>query len=654
MFYAKKTFNIKSFLNKFQKQFYVSKNNKSVESRIGIKALLDEKKSKKKEIKKMQKKYNFSKPLVSQIDIFKPLSIPDLCVKLGIPPLDLVKNFPNLNPKGILTIQEIEDLCLDLDVIAITQTLKDINIYPFKDREENDAPQRPPIVTIMGHVDHGKTTLLDKLRNSNVAEHEFGGITQHIGAFEVQVPTYKQLITFIDTPGHAAFKKMRKAGAQTTDIVVLVVAADDGIMPQTIEAIEQAKEAGVKIIVAINKIDKIKFQNTVLNIEKELQTKDIVTENMGGDVPVVQVSALKGINIEKLLEEIILQGELLELKAKQNCRAEAVVIESSLNQGTGKTVSCVIKRGILKVGMWVICGTNYGKIRSIHDSFQNSIKEALPSKPVQISGLNGIPNSSEYILQVDSEEEAKKILEYRLKKKEIEDAEKSVNLDTNTPTIEIPILSVLLKADVQGTLDAIQNMFSKISTKEVKVDIIKQDVGKLTEGDIEFAKTTKSVVITMNSPCNHYILQEAKRKNVKISQFKIIYELVDHVLTELSKLLPVEYTETQIGEAEVLSVFEITNSQKEKIKVAGCIVNKGKISKSATFFNVIRWDTPLYKELKLNSLKQYKNEVESISERQEFGIILEDYDDVKVGDIISAITKQKIEKRITLGEYSRY
>jgi translation initiation factor IF-2 len=509
-----------------------------------------------------------------------------------------------------------------------------------------DAPEtlkpRPPVVTIMGHVDHGKTSLLDAIRQANVASGEAGGITQHIGAYQVKTQA-GETITFIDTPGHEAFTAMRARGAKVTDIVVLVVAADDGVMPQTVEAINHARAAGVPIIVAINKIDKPDADPN--RVRTELLQHEIVVESMSGEVLEVEVSALKRMNLDKLLEAISLQAELLELKANPDRSAEGFVIEAKLERGRGPVGTLLVQRGTLRVGDIVVAGTSWGRVRALINDKGENVKEAGPSVPVEVLGFDSAPEAGDQFAVVENEARARELTEYRIRKRretlgsvgtartleqmmqQLKDAEKK----------EFPLV---IKGDVQGSVEAIAGSLKKISTDEVEARIIHAGVGGITESDVALAQTAGAVIIGFNVRANAQARAAAEREGVEIRYYNIIYDLVDDVKAAMSGLLAPTVREVFLGNAEVLEVFNITKVG----KVAGCRVTEGKVERGAKV-RLIR-DNVVVHEGTLVSLKRFKDEVKEVPAGQECGMAFANYQDIRVGDVVECYNVETIKRTL--------
>jgi translation initiation factor IF-2 len=508
--------------------------------------------------------------------------------------------------------------------------------------EEGALSPRAPVVTVMGHVDHGKTSLLDALRKTDVAAGEAGGITQHIGAYQIALES-GQKITFLDTPGHAAFTAMRARGARVTDIVVLVVAADDGVMPQTVEAIAHARAARVPIIVAINKIDKGDANPT--RVKTELLQHEIQVEDMGGEVQAVEVSALKGIGLDKLEEAILLQAEILDLKANAERGAEGAVIEAKLDKGRGPVATVLVQRGSLKVGDIVVAGAEWGKVRLLQNDRGETVRSAGPSEPVEVLGLSAPPEAGDEMVVVDSEGRAREVVEYRARKRrEARQATSSrQTLDQLLKTREAgekKLLPLVLKADVQGSAEAIQGALAKLDTGEVGVQILQAGVGGITESDIILAHASGAGVIGFNVRANAQARERAKRDGVEIRYYAIIYNVLDDVKAALSGLLAPEKREKFLGNAEVLEVFNISKIG----KVAGCRISEGVVRRGAKV-RLIR-DNVVIHEGELSTLKRFKDEVREVVAGQECGMAFANYQDMQKGDTIECFEVETVQRAL--------
>ncbi len=504
---------------------------------------------------------------------------------------------------------------------------------------EDELKPRAPIVTIMGHVDHGKTSLLDTIRKTRVAAGEAGGITQHIGAYSVEYDGNK--ITFLDTPGHAAFTAMRARGASVTDIVVLVVAADDGLMPQTIEAINHAKAANAVIIVAINKIDMVSANPD--RVKKQLQEKGLSPEDWGGDTICCPVSATKGIGIDNLLSLIALQAEMLELKASTKSDTRGTVIEAEIEPGRGPTVSLIVRSGTIRVGQSFICGLYSGKIKQLIGDDGASVKSAGPATPIKILGFSGLPNAGDELVVMDSEKSAKALSEQRLQEIRLEKLKTPQratleNLFSNTSD-QPKVLRVVVKADVQGSLEAIVASLKEIPSEKISLDVIHAAVGPISESDVLLSSASDAVIIGFGVKVENNASMTSKRENVQIKLYSIIYELIDQVKEALVGMLDPELRETAIGHAEVKQVFELS-----KGKVGGCVVIDGRISRTARA-RVLRRRQPIY-DGGIATLKRFQDEVKEVRNGLECGIKLGDFNDYEPGDIIECYTLEKFAQQL--------
>jgi len=507
---------------------------------------------------------------------------------------------------------------------------------------EEELVIRPPVVTIMGHVDHGKTSLLDALRETSVVSSEAGGITQHIGAYQLQTKG-ENPITFIDTPGHAAFTSMRSRGAKVTDIVVIVVAANDGVMPQTIEAINHSKEANVPIIIAINKID---LEGADPNrVRNELLTHEIIVESLGGEILEVEVSATKKTNLDKLLETILLQSEILDLKANPNRAADGVVIESSLDKGKGPIATVLVQRGTLNIGDIVVLGATWGKVRALSDDNGQPISKALPSVPTEILGLNGVPDAGDKFTVVNSESRAREITEYRQRKTKnfSSGMVNKLTLENMMGQIKeknLKELPILIKGDTQGSIEAISSALNELGSDEVTVRLVHTAVGAVSETDVTLAAASNALLIAFNVRPNVNAKQQAQKDEIEIRQYSIIYNIIDDIKLALSGLLDPTINEKVIGNAEVKEVFYISKVG----KVAGCIVTDG-VVKNKENLRLIR-DNIVIHEGKLSTLKRFQEEVKEVQVSQECGIAFQNYQDLKSGDIIECYEVETIERSL--------
>ena len=519
-------------------------------------------------------------------------------------------------------------------------------LFDVADDHATDTTPRAPVVTVMGHVDHGKTSLLDALRHANVVSGEAGGITQHIGAYQVTSPESGKKITFIDTPGHAAFTAMRARGAKVTDIVILVVAADDGVMPQTIEAINHAKAAKVPMIVAINKIDKPDAKAE--RVRTELLQHEVQVESFGGDVVDVEVSAKNKTNLDKLLEMIALQSELLDLKTNPDRPAEGSVIEAKLDRGRGPVATVLVQRGTLKVGDIIVAGAEMGRVRALINDQGDTVEEAGPSVPVEVLGFNGPPEAGDRLAVVENEARAREVTSYRAHAKREKSAasvsgmrgsleQMMSQIKTTAGRKDFPLI---IKADVQGSLEAILGSLEKLGTEEVAARILHAGVGGISESDVTLAEGFNAAIIGFSVRANKEAAATAKRNGIEIRYYNIIYDLVDDVKKAMSGLLAPTLRETMLGNAQILEVFNISKVG----KIAGCRVTDGTVERGANV-RLIR-DNVVVHEGKLSTLKRFKDEVKEVQSGQECGMAFENYQDMRVGDVIECYRVETIQRSL--------
>ena len=507
--------------------------------------------------------------------------------------------------------------------------------------QEGTPELRAPVVTVMGHVDHGKTSLLDYIRSSRVAIGEAGGITQHIGAYHVK--TDMGMITFLDTPGHAAFTAMRARGAKSTDIVILVVAADDGVMPQTEEAVQHARAAGVPLVVAINKMDKEGADPD--RVKNELAAKEVIPEDWGGDTQFIPVSAHTGEGIDTLLEALLLQSELLELKAPADVPASGLVIESRLDRGRGPVASLLVQQGTLKQGDIVLAGLQYGRVRAMLDENGQPIKVAGPSIPVEILGLDGTPDAGDPFVAVESEKRAREIADFRQEKQRSSKLarQQAAKLDSMFETMtagEVQTLNIVIKADVRGSLEALQSSLSDLGNEEVKVNVVAGGVGGITETDISLAITSNAVIFGFNTRADAKARGLAENEGVEVRYYNVIYDLIDDVKAALSGMLSPELREEIVGIAEVRDVFR---SPKFGL-IAGCMVTEGTVYRSKPI-RVLRDNIVIY-EGELESLRRFKDDANEVRSGTECGIGVKNYTDVKVGDLIEVYDVNEVARSL--------
>jgi translation initiation factor IF-2 len=526
--------------------------------------------------------------------------------------------------------------------VRVTDADVEQAIDTVKDSDDSLLP-RPPIVTIMGHVDHGKTSLLDAIRKTNVVTGEAGGITQHIGAYQVKTPN-GQLVTFLDTPGHAAFTSMRSRGAQVTDIVVLVVAADDAVMPQTVEAINHAKAAKVPMIVAINKIDK--HEANPQKVRTDLLQHEVVVEALSGDVQDVEVSAKTGLGLDDLLEAIALQAEVLELRANPNRAASGAVIEAKLDVGRGPVATVLVQNGTLRKGDIFVVGEQWGKVRALINDKGETVAEAGPSAAVEVLGLSGTPSAGDTLNVVETEAQAREIADYRIKT--AKDKRAAAGAATTLEQLmakakadqSVAELPILIKADVQGSAEAIVQAMEKIGNEEVRVRVLHSGVGAITDTDVALAEASKAPIIGFNVRANATARASATQKGVEIRYYSIIYDLVDDIKDAASGLLKAEVRENFIGYAKILEVFKVSGVG----KVAGCLVTEGVARRSAGV-RLLR-DNVVIHEGTLKTLKRFKDEVKEVISGQECGMAFENYDDVRQDDVIEIFEREEIQRTL--------
>jgi len=580
-----------------------------------------------------------------EVSIPDIITVQDLANRMAEKTADVVKSLMKMgvmaNATQSLDADTAELVVAELGHKTVRVTDDDLlkDIEDYKDPEESKV-SRAPVVTIMGHVDHGKTSILDAFRSSNVVAGESGGITQHIGAY--QIGEKEKSITFIDTPGHAAFSNMRARGAKTTDIVILVVAADDSLKPQTIESIAHAKAANVPIIVAINKIDLPNIDPE--KVRQDLLMHEIIVEKLNGDVLDVEVSAIKKTNLDKLKEAILLQADILNLKANPNRAARGAIIESKLEKGRGSVATVLVQKGTLRVGDIFVSGSEWGKVKALIDENGKNIKEAKPSTPVEVLGFDSNPLAGDDFIVVESEAVARKIAEHRFNKLQIQ---KNKVVKSNVEDMFEQInqgkassLPIIIKADVQGSAEAIENSVIKLSTSEVEVTVVHKGVGAITESDVALANSSKGFIIGFNVRALPHARDAAKRDGVDMKYYSIIYELIDDVKNLLSGLLKPDISEKISGNAEIREVFNISKIG----NIAGCIVKDGLVSRNSKI-RLLRNNVVIHSGI-LTSLKRFKEEVKEVKSGFECGLMIENYSDIKVGDIIETYEEVKTERKL--------
>ncbi|MCK0141325.1 translation initiation factor IF-2 [Aliiroseovarius sp. F20344] len=586
--------------------------------------------------------------VIRDVQVPEAIIVSELANRMAERVADVVKSLMNM---GMMVTQ---NQAVDADtaeliieefghkIVRVSDSDVEDVIDSVEDKEE-DLVDRAPIITIMGHVDHGKTSLLDAIRDAKVTAGEAGGITQHIGAYQVTTDSGTTL-SFLDTPGHAAFTSMRARGAQVTDIVVLVVAADDSVMPQTIEAINHAKAAGVPMIVAINKCDKPEANPDT--VRAELLQHEVIVEKMSGEVQDVEVSAITGQGLDELLEAIALQSEILELKANPTRAASGAVIEAQLDVGRGPVATVLVQNGTLKQGDIFVVGEQWGKVRALVNDHGDRVKEAGPSVPVEVLGLNGTPEAGDVLNVVDTEAQAREIAEYR--EQAAKDKRAAAGAATTLEQMmakakadkDVAELPILVKADVQGSAEAIVQAMEKIGNDEVRVRVLHYGVGAITETDVGLAEASGAPVIGFNVRANASARNSANQKGVEIRYYSVIYDLVDDVKAAASGLLSAEVRENFIGYAEIREVFKVTGVG----KVAGCLVTEGVARRSAGV-RLLR-DNVVIHEGTLKTLKRFKDEVKEVLSGQECGMAFENYDDIRPGDVIEIFEREEVERSL--------
>ena len=595
-------------------------------------------------------KHQFEKPtepIKKEIEIPDAITVNELAQKISVKSSELIKIMMNMGVMATINQSLDQDTAIliieELGHTATTANESEAEemTLDLEEHRDEDLEPRAPIVTIMGHVDHGKTSLLDYIRKTKVVNSEAGGITQHIGAYRVS--TDKGDITFLDTPGHAAFSAMRARGAQVTDIVILVVSADDGVMPQTEEAIEHAKAAGVPMIVAVNKIDKENADPE--KVQTELGQKNVIPEEWGGDTMFVKISALTGEGIDLLLEAVSLQSEILELKASKKGSAIGSVVESSLDKGRGPIATILIQSGTLSKKDYVLVGKEFGRIRAMYDEFNKEISSAGPGCPVVITGLSGTPNVADQLMAAKDEKKIKEIASLRESKQkeiEIQGKRKIFNIDdfnlNDTPKKKI--VNLLIKGDVQGSVEAINSTLRNIKNDDVGLEIVYSGVGGITESDVNLAASSNSTIIGFNVRADSKAKKLIESNNQELFYFSIIYELIDLVKQQLSGLLDPEIKEEIIGIAEVKDVFRSSKLG----AIAGSIVSEGTVQKDQPI-RVLRNNVVIY-EGELESLRRFKEDVKEVKSGTECGIGVKDYNDIKPGDQVEVFRRTEIERTV--------
>lgn len=593
--------------------------------------------------------HKFEKPtefITREIEVPEAITVANLAQRLSVKSSEVIKALMSMGvmatinqvldqDTSVLVVEELGHKAKTISDDAIEQSLSESIRY------EGEEMTRPPVVTVMGHVDHGKTSLLDYIRKSTVAEGEAGGITQHIGAYHVD--TGHGIVSFLDTPGHAAFSAMRSRGAKATDIVILVVAADDGVKPQTEEAVDHAQAAGVPIVVAVNKIDKEGADPD--RVKNELAAKGLTPEEWGGDTQFIEVSALKGTGIQTLLEAVLLQSEIMELKAVADGPATGVVIESRLDRGRGPVATVLVQNGTLRQGDMILAGAEFGRVRALIDENAQQVKSAGPSIPVEVLGLNGTPDAGDEFLVVKDERQAKEVSEFRRNKaKEAHVArQQAAKMESMFATMgkdDLQVLNLIIKADVRGSLEAILSSLQNLSTEEVAVNIVSSGVGGITETDAQLASTSSATLIGFNVRADKAAREVVEVEGLEMRYYSVIYNLIDDVKAVLSGMLAPEIQEQILGVAEVRDVF---NSPKFG-SIAGCMVIEGTVYRNKPI-RVLRDEVVIY-EGELESLRRFKDEASEVRHGIECGIGVKNYNDVRVGDKIEVFDRKEVARTL--------
>ena len=586
-------------------------------------------------------------PIIREVKISGPVTVAELASQMAVKSGELIKILMKMGVMATINqvldedtaVLVVEEMGHKIEVVA-DDALEQSVLDDYQELKGERVP-RAPVVTVMGHVDHGKTSLLDRIRKSRVAAGEAGGITQHIGAYHVN--TDNGMITFIDTPGHAAFTSMRARGAQVTDIVILVVAADDGVMPQTEEAVQHARAAGVPMVVAVNKVDKEEADPD--RVKTELASREVIPEDWGGDVQFIPVSAHTGQGIDELLEAVLLQAELLELMAVPEGFARGIVIESRLDRGRGPVATMLVQNGLLKVGDAILAGEQVGKVRALVDENGKQIKQAGPSIPVEILGLSGTPDAGDELIVLENERKAREVAEFRSERTrdaehKRQHAQKLDQMFANMEAGEVSNLNIVLKTDVRGTLEALSAALLKLATDEVRVHIVVQGVGGITESDATLASSAGAIVMGFNVRADAGARQVIERDGIELRYYSVIYDIVDDVKAAMSGLLAPELREEIVGIAEVRDVF---NSPKFG-QIAGCMVVEGIVYRNKKI-RVLRDNVVIY-EGELESLRRFKDDVNEVRNGTECGIGVKNYTDVKSGDKIEVFDVREVARKI--------
>jgi len=583
-------------------------------------------------------KVDYLEESIKEVEVEFPITVEKFANTLNINLTELIQKLLSkghiLNKNSFIDFSLAEEIAFEYNILIKSKEKEKKSFVSLELEEQEIWVSRPPVVTVMGHVDHGKTTLLDTIRKTNVVSKEAGGITQHIGAYQVEYNSKK--ITFIDTPGHEAFTSLRARGAKVTDIVILVVAADDGVMPQTIEAINHAKAAGVPIIVAINKIDKPNAN--VDRVKNQLVTYGLIPEEWGGHTPVVEISAKTGKNIDYLLEVILLVAELMDLKANIAGNPEGVVIESKLDKNKGPIATILVQKGILRTGMSFVIGKTWGKIRAMYNERGQIVKEATPSTPVEIIGISQVPEAGEKLIVVENEKIAKNLALENQKLEEISKKQSKKVFSINDilakfSSEETQNFNIILKADTQGSLEAIKSIIERMNIENIRFNILHAAVGNIVDSDVLLAKASNAVILGFNIKIEATAKKLLEKEEIQCYIHNIIYELVDNLKKLVEGAIKPEEIEIEIGQAQVKQVFKVKNS-----KVAGCYVINGKITRDSKV--IVERNNEKVFEGYIESLRRFQEDVKEVNQGYECGIKIKDFNDILIGDIIRAFVKQ--------------
>ena len=606
------------------------------------------KRAREKEKQQQQQLLSEGQKVIREVVIPESITVQELSNRMAERAADVIKALMKMDVMATIN-QTIDADTAELLVAEFGHQLKRVSEADvelgLKGEEDKDSAlvSRAPIVTVMGHVNHGKTSLLDALRDTDVAANEDGGITQHIGAYQVAMSSGAK-ITFIDTPGHEAFTDMRARGASVTDIVVLCVAADDGVMPQTVEAIDHAKAAEVPIIVAINKIDKPEADAN--RVSNELLQHEMVVEEMGGDILAVEVSATEKTNLDKLEEVILLQTELLDLKSNPDRPAEGIVVESEMEQSRGSVATVLVQRGTLRIGDIFVAGSEWGRVRAMVDSYGENIEEAGPSVPVEVLGLNGTPAAGDEVAVVENEARAREVVDFRQRRRRDEKAAAGARgtlaqmFEKITEGNEVQALPAVIKGDVHGSVEAILGALDKLATEEVKVQVLHSAVGGINESDVTLSKASGALIIGFNVRANPQAREMARRENIEIRYYSVIYDLIDDLKKALSGMLAPTIKENLLGYAEIREVFNVSKVG----KIAGCMVTEGMVKRGACV-RLVR-DEVVIHEGELSQLKRFKDDAKEVKDGMECGMAFANYQDIQQGDMIECFENEKITREL--------